>query len=124
MSTLNDEILREALAQLDGWQGDRGGIHRTLDITESQHAELTERIKVVADAMRLRPDLHRTDGCTQIGLDPVDGDVLTTAQVALAARIEDAYRTIAGPFQAPPQRHSRVWFWRRGADDHSVSDTA
>lgn len=114
MSTLNDEILREALAQLDGWRGDRHGIHRTLDITESEHAELTERIKVVADAMRMRPDLHRTDGRTQIGLDPIDGDALTSAEIALAARIEAAYRTVAGPGHAPPVRHPRQWLpWRR-----------
>jgi|GEM_PF-767372 len=130
MSTLNDEILREALAQLDEWQGDRRGIHRTLEITDSEHAELTERIKVVADAMRLRPDLHRSGDHTEIDLDPVDGEDLTTAQIALAARIEDAYRSIAGPTATPTSgkamtqvRLPRLWQrWRRNAGD-SVAET-
>lgn len=128
MSTLNDEIVREALAQLDEWQGDRRGIHRSLEITDSEHAELTERIKVVADAMRLRPDLHRAGDHTEIDLGPVDGDMLSTAQIALAARIEAAYRSIAGPtLPAGPERLAqlrvpRIWQrWRRHASG-SVAD--
>lgn len=117
MSTLNDEILREALAHLATWQGDRRGIQRTLRISEAEHADLVERIKVVSDAMRLRPELRREDGCTTIGLDPVDGDQISTAQVALAARIEAAYREVAGAPAAdlPVRPVSRPWMrWRRG----------
>jgi len=115
MSTLNDEILREALAHLDGWQGNQFGIRRTLDISESEHAELTERIKVVADAMHLRPDLRRSDGRTSIGLVPIEGETLSTAQIALAARIEAAYHTISGiPATDPAHGDPRPWlFWRR-----------
>jgi pterin-4a-carbinolamine dehydratase len=116
MSTLNDEILREALAHLEGWQGDRHGIRRTLRINDADHADLTERIKVVADAMRLRPELHRVDDRTEIRLDPVEGDQITTAQVALAARIEAAYHAILGvPADNQPMRPvARPWMrWRR-----------
>ena len=78
MSTLNDEIVHNVLAQLDGWQGDVHGIHRTLDITDAEHAELTERIKVVADAMHLRPTLGRADGHTTIHLTPTTGTLTVT----------------------------------------------
>jgi 4a-hydroxytetrahydrobiopterin dehydratase len=102
MSTLNDEIVHNVLAQLDGWQGDVRGIHRTLDITDAEHADLTERIKVVADAMRLRPSLRRESGRTTIHLDPANGDRVGPAEVTLAARIESAYRSVSGHVAATP----------------------
>jgi 4a-hydroxytetrahydrobiopterin dehydratase len=125
MSTLNDEILRDALAQLDGWHGDTHGIKRFLEISEAQHAELTERIKVVADAMRLRPELHRADGRTLIALSPAEGDQLTMAQVAMAARIEAAYRAVTGvPSTLLVRPMARPWMrWRRGSHG-SVADQA
>lgn len=114
MTRLNDEILHEALASLAGWQGDRHGIARTLEISDAEHAELTERVKVLADAMRLRPTLRRIDGQTSIEVDPVDGETLSTAQVALAARIEAAYHTISGTTGILPEHHSsRRFSWRR-----------
>ncbi|MGA8116097.1 MAG: 4a-hydroxytetrahydrobiopterin dehydratase [Actinocatenispora sp.] len=125
MSTLNDEILREALAHLASWHGDRRGIHRTLRISESEHADLIERIKVVADAMRLRPSLRREDGCTRIGLDPLDGDQISTAQVALAARIEAAYQHVSGaPVTTLPVRPvARPWMrWRRGPQQRTAPE--
>ncbi len=118
MSTLNDEILREALAHLNDWQGDRRGIRRTLPLSEAEHADLIERVKVVADAMHLRPELDRSDGITLIALEPVDGDQISTAQVALAARVEAAYQDICGaPATSLPMRPvSRPWLrWRRSA---------
>ena len=128
MSTLNDEILREALAHLDGWQGDQHGIHRTLEINDAEHAELTERIKVVADAMRLHPTLRRTDGCTDIDVDPIDGESLSTAQVALAARIEAAYRAVCGTSSSaaqPVQPAVRPWMrWRRHRDSGPFPEQA
>src|SRR4051812_34890771 len=102
MSTLNNEIVHNVLAQLDGWQGDVRGIHRTLDITDAEHADLTERIKVVADAMRLRPTLRRESGRTTIDLDPANGDRVGPAEVTLAARIESAYRSVSGHVAATP----------------------
>jgi pterin-4a-carbinolamine dehydratase len=113
MSRLNDEILHEALTHLAGWQGDQHGIERTLEISDAEHAELTERIKVVADAMRLRPILRRTDGRTSIEVDPIDGEILSTAQVALAARIEAAYHTISGTSVTLPEPSSRRFLRRR-----------
>jgi 4a-hydroxytetrahydrobiopterin dehydratase len=114
MSTLNDEIVHNVLAQLDGWQGDVHGIHRTLDISDAEHAELTERIKVVADAMRLRPALRRDGGLTTIHLDPANGERVSPAEVTLAARIESAYRSVSGHGPSTPPRPARAMArWRR-----------
>ncbi|MFV2087447.1 4a-hydroxytetrahydrobiopterin dehydratase [Micromonospora sp. LOL_021] len=88
------DYLSDALTQLDGWTQDGQQLRRTLLLDDSQHAELTERIKVAADALHLRPDVRRADGRTQIRLGSPDGDKITDGDVALAARIEDAYRTV------------------------------
>ncbi len=91
---LDAKSLRDALSQLGGWQGDVASIQRTLELDESQHADLTERVKVFADALQLRPEIRRTDGHTHIRLLNPDGGTITTSEVALAARIEAAYRAV------------------------------
>jgi pterin-4a-carbinolamine dehydratase len=65
-----------------------------LPLDDTQHADLTERIKVVADALQVSPHIRRADGHTQIRLGTPDGNGLTAGEVTLAARIEDAYRTV------------------------------
>ena len=90
------DYLSDALALLSGWTHDGRQIKRTLALDETQHAALTERIKVAADALHLRPEIRRLDGHTQIRLGARDGDAITEGEVALAARIEDAYRTVTG----------------------------
>jgi pterin-4a-carbinolamine dehydratase len=90
------DYLNDALTLLAGWTRDGREIKRTLRIDDAQHAALTERIKVVADAQQLRPTIRRLNGHTQIRLGTPDGGALTAGEVALAARIEDAYRSIAG----------------------------
>lgn len=90
------DYLSDALTLLAGWnRGDRE-ITRTLALDDAQHAALTERIKVVSDALRLRPEIRRLDGETQIRLGTPNGAGLTEGTVTMAARIEDAYRTITG----------------------------
>ncbi len=93
MSSLTQKVLRDALAQLGGWTGDAHQIHRTLELDEAQHADLTERIKVFADAMHLRPLIRRYNGRTEIRLGGPE-QVITATEVAFAARVEDAYRTV------------------------------
>lgn len=88
------DYLTDALGLLNGWTRDGLLIKRNLVIDDSQHAALTERIKVAADALRLRPEIRRLDGHTQICLGAQDGGVITAGEVTLAARIEDAYRTV------------------------------
>ncbi|MGH3716550.1 MAG: 4a-hydroxytetrahydrobiopterin dehydratase [Micromonosporaceae bacterium] len=96
MAALGQDFLHDALAQLSGWSGDGREIRRTLEIDESEHADLTERVKVYSDALRLRPDVRREDGRTHIRICESRG-ALTAAEVTLAARIEDAYRTVIRP---------------------------
>jgi len=90
------DYLSDALALLQGWTRDDLAISRTLDLDDSQHAALTERMQVVADALQVRPDVRRLNGATLIRVRTPDGAVLSSGEVTLAARIEGLYRTIVG----------------------------
>lgn len=90
----NTDAVSEALSVLTEWTRDGRQLRRTLALSEAQHAALTERVKVVADALRVRPVIRRINGHTQIALGSRDGDPLTESDITLAARIEDAYRAI------------------------------
>ena len=90
------DYLSDALALLGGWTRDGVQLKRVLVCDDSEHADLTERIKVAADTLRIRPTIHRLDGHTQICLGAPDGIAITDGEVTLAARIEDAYRTVVG----------------------------
>src|SRR5690349_19611450 len=90
------DYLSDALAVLGGWTRDGVELKRELACDDSQHADLTERIKVAADTLRLRPRIRRIGGHTQILLGASDGEAITDGEVTLAARIEDAYRTVVG----------------------------
>ena len=91
------DYLSDALAILGGWTQDGVQLKRTLACDDSQHAALTERIKVAADTLHMRPSIRRMDGHTQILLGASNGQTITDGEVTLAARIEDAYRTVVGP---------------------------
>ena len=91
---VRSDYLTDALALLTGWTRDGAQLTRVLACDDSQHAALTERIKVAADTLRIRPAIRRTDGHTQICLGAGESDEITHGQVTLAARIEDAYRTV------------------------------
>jgi 4a-hydroxytetrahydrobiopterin dehydratase len=97
MPPLGRDDLRDALRQLKEWTGDAREIRRSMRLDECQHAAFTERIKVVADALQMRPDIRRRDGYTHVRVGTSDGELLTDSEVRLAARIEDAYRTVTGP---------------------------
>ncbi|MEU4676708.1 4a-hydroxytetrahydrobiopterin dehydratase [Micromonospora sp. NPDC023737] len=87
------DYLSDALTLLPGWTREGEQIQRTLVIDDSQHAALTERVKVVADALHLRPEISRRADHTQIRVG--HGNVpLSEGEVLLAARIEDAYRAV------------------------------
>jgi 4a-hydroxytetrahydrobiopterin dehydratase len=90
------DYLSDALTLLTGWTREGEQIRRTLVIDDTQHAALTERVKVVADALRLRPEISRRADQTQIRVGHGDGEPLTEGAVLLAARIEDAYRAVTG----------------------------
>jgi pterin-4a-carbinolamine dehydratase len=88
------EDLRDTLGQLKGWLRDPRELRRILRLDDSQHAALTERIKVVADALQVHPDIRRTNGNTEITLHAADGGRVTADEVRLAARIEDIYQSV------------------------------
>ena len=90
------DYLSDALTLLGGWTQDGVQLTRVLACDDSQHAALTERIKVAADTLRIRPNIRRLEGHTQICLGARDGVAITDGEVTLAARIEDAYRTVVG----------------------------
>ncbi|SCL19310.1 Pterin-4a-carbinolamine dehydratase [Micromonospora nigra] len=87
------DYLSDALTLLSGWIREGEQISRTLVIDDTQHAALTERVKVVADALHLRPEISRRADRTQIRVGHDDGP-LSEGEVLLAARIEDAYRAV------------------------------
>jgi pterin-4a-carbinolamine dehydratase len=89
------DYLTDALSQLAGWMRDGDGIKRTLQLDDVQHALLTERITVAADALGVRPQIRRLEGRTQIRVCQHEADgALTSAEVGLAARIEAVYSQI------------------------------
>ncbi|MEO3781065.1 pterin dehydratase [Micromonospora sp. B11E3] len=90
------DYLSDALNLLTGWSREGEQIRRILLIDDTQHAALTERVKVVADALHLRPEISRRDDQTQIRVGHGDGEPLSEGEVLLAARIEDAYRAVTG----------------------------
>ncbi|GLZ76303.1 hypothetical protein Afil01_11100 [Actinorhabdospora filicis] len=111
--TLGEQLLKDALRQLSGWTGDTTGISRTLPIDDSQHAEMTERIKVYADTLELRPFVRRHDGATTVSVRNPDG--VSANDIAFAARVEDAYRSIAHITDIEPARStwSLAGWWKR-----------
>jgi 4a-hydroxytetrahydrobiopterin dehydratase len=94
--TNGTDYLSDALALLSGWTRDGVQLKRELACDDSQHAALTERIKVAADTLHIRPSIRRLDGHTQILLGDRDAEAITDGEVTLAARIEDFYRTVVG----------------------------
>jgi pterin-4a-carbinolamine dehydratase len=88
------DYLSDALTLLTGWTREGEQIRRTLVIDDAQHADLTERVKVVADALHLRPEISRRADQTQIRVGHTEDHQLTEGEVLLAARIEDAYRAV------------------------------
>jgi 4a-hydroxytetrahydrobiopterin dehydratase len=91
---LGREDFRDALGQLKEWVREARELRRTMRLDESEHAALTERVKVVADALQLHPDIRRQNGQTQITLHAVEGGTVTADEVRLAARIEDIYHAV------------------------------
>ncbi|MCW2641515.1 MAG: pterin dehydratase [Dactylosporangium sp.] len=88
------DYLVDALSLLDGWTRDGREFRRTLRLDDSQHAALIERIKIVADALHLCPQVRRLDGHTQIKLCTTENEALSDGEVTLAARIETMYQAI------------------------------
>jgi 4a-hydroxytetrahydrobiopterin dehydratase len=97
----HSDYLSDALALLSGWHREGQQITRVLELDDAQHAALTERIKIAADALHLRPEIRRRDGRTEIRVGATTAEKITEYEVALAARIEDAFRTVTGHDAGP-----------------------
>lgn len=117
--TRGEDLLQDAIQQLDGWNCDDTRMTRVLPLDDSQHANLTEWIKIYADAFEQRPDVSRSDGQTRILVSGIGG--VTLSEVNFAARVEDAYQHIAGvdsrvgrdPHAETPTGALRAWWHRR-----------
>lgn len=113
--TRGNDLLQDVLRQLDGWNAEPTHISRTLTIDDRQHADLTERIKIFADALELNPYVKRHDGRTQIEVNRTDG--VTMSEIKFAARVEDAYQHIAGvtanPHKEPTTGSLKAWWQRK-----------
>lgn len=96
------DYLSDALTLLAGWTREGAHIQRTLTLDDAQHAALTERVKIIADVLHLRPEIRRLDGHTRIRVAPGDGEAISDGEVTLAARIEDVYRAVTAPADANP----------------------
>jgi len=90
------DYLADAFALLPGWTREDREIRRTFRLDDGQHAALTERVKIVADALQLSPEIRRLDGHTQIRVRNIEGEELSASAVTMAARVEDLYRRITG----------------------------
>lgn len=118
--TRGEDLLQDAIQQLDGWSTDDIRMSRVLTLDDSQHASLTEWIKIYADAFEQRPDVSRSDGQTRILVAGTRG--VTLSEVNFAARVEDAYQHItgvdpraprSGPHAETPTGALRAWWNRR-----------
>lgn len=89
------DYLNDALSQLSGWRHDGDCIRRTLQLDDCQHALLTERIQIAAEALGVRPQIRRLDGRTQIKVCAEPDGQLTSAEVGLAARVEAVYQSLS-----------------------------
>jgi 4a-hydroxytetrahydrobiopterin dehydratase len=88
------DYLTDAMAILAGWSRDDHQIKRVFQLDDAQHAALAERIRVVAESLELFPSIRRLDGYTQVMVSFAAGGALGAGEVTLAARIEDAYRSV------------------------------
>ncbi len=95
---------------MPNWEHHDGHITRALELDDSQHAQLVEQIRIVADTFGLNPTLDRRNGLTHVSLcaDQPDGDSLIT----FAGRIESAYIAVVGD-EIARARQPRPHWWAR-----------
>lgn len=113
---LNRADADDLLTCLNGWTRDLAGIGRSVRLSDAQYAELRERVKVCADAMRLRLALVRDGEYVRLTVS-CHPEGLTASEVALAARIDDIARSITGettPATPPPAKTRDRRWWRHG----------
>jgi len=93
---LSDSELEKALASLDGWDGDRSGIRRSVRAPSfADGIRLVDKVAQVAESLDHHPDIDiRWTTITFACASHSDGGV-TAADVTLAHRIDEAADQIA-----------------------------
>jgi len=92
---LDDELVRDTLQSLPGWEGDHRQISRELHLPPKQDAELRRLVEEDAEAMDHHPEVQRVKGGTKFVLSTHSEGGVTELDVALASRISDlAHRLV------------------------------
>ena len=92
---LDDELVRETLQALPGWEGDHRQITREVHLPPKKDAELRRLVEEDADAMDHHPEVHRVEGGTRFVLSTHSEGGVTELDVALASRISDLAHRLA-----------------------------
>jgi 4a-hydroxytetrahydrobiopterin dehydratase len=101
---LDAALVGDALSRLRGWRGDVHGISRTMVLTDGQHRDFIERLKVTSDAMDHKPDILRVGGVTMVSLVTHSVGGVTEYDIAMASRITDLHRVVtAHPDEQPTE---------------------
>ena len=86
---ISAEDLPGRLAELDGWQGDTGGISREYPVGWDAAVAMAVRTGMLAVEMAHRPDLDiRWTGLRVFMTTHTAGDVVTELDLAMAGRID------------------------------------
>jgi 4a-hydroxytetrahydrobiopterin dehydratase len=102
---LDAALVGDALSRLPGWCGNVHGISRSMVLTDGEHREFIERLKITSDAMDHYPDLLRIGGVTMVSLVTHSAGGVTEYDIAMASRITDLHRVItAHPEDQPRPR--------------------
>ncbi len=97
---LSAEIITDALNNLPDWTGNPEQLNRTATLTDEQHEQVQQRIRVSADAMDHHPDVSRSGQQTRFVLTTHSDGGVTSLDIALASEISTQIRGVLG--QAPP----------------------
>ncbi len=103
---LDDALVADSLAALEGWTGTRERIERTVDLDPDQDAALRSLIAEAADALDHHPVVEEGDGGTRYVLWTHSAGGVTELDIALASRINDLLHQVTGdasPTSAPRQ---------------------
>jgi 4a-hydroxytetrahydrobiopterin dehydratase len=90
MSTLDDDIIRIALEDLDGWKRREASITRTFTCTDFRAAiAFINRIADLADAADHHPELTNVYDTVEVTLTSHDAGGITDRDLSLARAIDD-----------------------------------
>ncbi len=123
---LDAALIDDALTNLPDWSGTPERLTRTADLSDTEHAEVTGRIAVTADAMDHHPHVERADGQTRFALTTHSEGGVTNKDIALAAEIDTVIRQTKGepPLPAPDEVLSSHSVTTAAAEGHEGPSAA